>query len=141
FDDAGGERISVGQLCQGLVQREQAFIRVGRRDAVQSHPASVTAALEASSSTSPIDQDAPHRFGGGGEEVTAIGELLVTNQAQVRLMHQRGGVERLPCLFLTELLRSEFAQLVVDQRQQLVGGVRIALVDGLENVSDVGHNH
>jgi hypothetical protein len=55
-------------------------------------------------------------------------------------MHQRGGIQRLPWLLPGELLRGELAQLVVDQRQQLVGGVRIALVDGLEDAGDVGHD-
>jgi hypothetical protein len=44
---AGGERINACQLRQGFVQRQQAFIRVGRRDAVERHPASVAATLEA----------------------------------------------------------------------------------------------
>jgi hypothetical protein len=34
--------------------------------------------------------------------------------------------------------RFEVAQLVVDQRQQLRGSVRVALLDGRQDVSDVG---
>ena len=33
----------------------------------------------------------------------------------------------------------ELAQLVVDQRQELLGGVRVALLDGGQDLRDVGH--
>jgi hypothetical protein len=45
-------------------------------------------------------------------------------------MDQGRGLERLPGLFVGQLLGSQAAQLVVDQRQELLGGVRVALLDG-----------
>ena len=58
---------------------------------------------------------------------------------QVGLVHQRGGVERLTGPLLSQLLRGESAQLVIDQRQELVRGLRVALFHGGQDAGDVGH--
>ena len=54
----------------------------------------------------------------------------VTGQAQVGLMDQGSGAQRLPRLLLLELPRGQPAQLLVNQRQKLARGLRIALIDG-----------
>ena len=54
-------------------------------------------------------------------------------------MDECGGVERLARLLLGELLRREFAELVVDQRQQLAGGERLAAVDRVKGPGDLVH--
>src|SRR5262249_12241873 len=41
---------------------------------------------------------------------------------------------------LRQLLRGELAQLVVDQRQELLGGGRIALLDGGQDAGDLTHD-
>ncbi len=38
-----------------------------------------------------VDQDPPHRFRGGGGEVPAAVEMLVSDQPQVGLVHEGGG--------------------------------------------------
>jgi hypothetical protein len=38
-----------------------------------------------------------------------------------------------------QLLGRQLAQLVVDQRQQLVGGLRVALLDGVQDLGDSAH--
>src|SRR5207244_9612274 len=55
------------------------------------------------------------------------------------LMHQGRGAERLPGLFLSQLGRRQLAQLVVDQREKLLGGVRIALLDGGQDAVHFTH--
>ena len=55
-------------------------------------------------------------------------------------MHQGRGLERLPRLLLGQLLRRQLAQLVVDQRQELLGGVRVALLDGGQDAGDITHD-
>jgi hypothetical protein len=52
---------------------------------------------------------------------------------------QRRRLQRLARLLLGQLLGRELAQLVVDQRQELRGGVRGALVDGGQNARDIVH--
>ena len=49
--------------------------------------------------------------------------LLDINQPQVGFVDQRRGFERLSGLLLSESLRRKFAQLVLDQRQELLRGV------------------
>ena len=68
---------------------------------------------------------------------------------QSRLARRRpaGGTPRGPGRWLERLARllvgqscgRELAQLVVDERQQLLGGVRVALLDGGQDVGDVAH--
>jgi hypothetical protein len=54
-------------------------------------------------------------------------------------MYQRCGLQCLPRFLLHPLLCSRFAQLVVDQWQQLLRGLRTALVDGVQNSRDFVH--
>jgi hypothetical protein len=43
-----------------------------------------------------VDQDPLHRFRRGGEEVPLVAKVLVADQPQVDLVHQRRRLERLP---------------------------------------------
>ena len=61
------------------------------------------------------------------------------HQPQVRLVDQGRRLERLAGLLLGQLLRGQPAQLVVDQRQELLGGLRVALLDGGQDARDFGH--
>ena len=82
---------------------------------------------------SAFDQDPPHGLGSGGKEVPAAVPMLHAvdvNEPKVGLMNQRGGFERLAGLLLGQLLRGQLAELVVDQRQELLGRLRVALLDG-----------
>jgi hypothetical protein len=54
-------------------------------------------------------------------------------------MHQGRGLESLSRLLLGHLLRRELAQLVVDQRQQLLGGLGIALLNCAQNLRNITH--
>lgn len=54
-------------------------------------------------------------------------------------MDQGGGLQRLAGFLVGELLGGQLAQLVVDQRQQLPGGLRIAPLDGGQDARDIVH--
>jgi hypothetical protein len=89
-----------------------------------------------------LDQDAAHGLGRGGEEMAATVPWLVCvapDQPQIRLVDQGGRLQRLPRLFVGQTLPRESAQLVVDQRQQLPRGVRIACFDCAQQFGDVSH--
>src|SRR5262249_53599957 len=89
-----------------------------------------------------VEEDAAHGLGCGGEEVAAAipGVChLAADQAEVGLVDQGGGLQGLPRLLLGQLLRGEPAQLVIDKGEQLLGGVRVALVDGGQEVGDLTH--
>ena len=64
---------------------------------------------------------------------------LVPDQPEVGLVDQGGGLERLAGLLLGQLLGRQLPQLVVDQRQELLGRLRVALLDGREDAGHVRH--
>jgi hypothetical protein len=71
-----------------------------------------------------LHEDAPHRERRGSEVAATIPlPVRVVRHAQVRLVHERGGLQRLMRLPLAgEPRPREFAQFVVDFRQQFAGG-------------------
>ena len=82
-----------------------------------------------------LDEDAAHGLGRGGEEVAAAVPAAVgvaADQPQVGLVDQGGGLERLPGLLLRQPPGGQPAELVVDQRQQALGGLGVALLHGRE---------
>ena len=54
-------------------------------------------------------------------------------------MNQRRGPERLAGLLVAQFLFGDPAQFVVDQGQQLVGGLRVAILDGAQKPGDMVH--
>lgn len=54
-------------------------------------------------------------------------------------MNQRSRLERLARFLLGHFLSGQLPQLVVDQRQKLLGSRRIALLDGVQDLRNVGH--
>jgi hypothetical protein len=143
-DQLSGLRLYRHQPGQRLVQRQQVFgaLRGSDGEAIEVEPLAPAAPLDAAASAGAFDEDAAHGLGGGGEEVPAAvprRRLVHVHQAKVRLMHQRRGLERLPRLLLGEPLPRQPAQLVVDQRQQLIGGLGVALFDGGKDARDLAH--
>src|SRR5262249_50702817 len=89
-----------------------------------------------------VQENAAHGFGGGGEEVTAAVPVLSffhIHEAEIRLMHESSRLERLAGLFQRQLLPGKLAQLVINQWQQLLRSVRIALLDSAQNARDLAH--
>jgi hypothetical protein len=60
-------------------------------------------------------------------------------QAQVGLVDQRRGVERLAGLLPRQPLGRQPAQLVIHQRQQLAGGGRVTLLGGAQDPAGIAH--
>jgi hypothetical protein len=54
--------------------------------------------------------------------------FFVVCKSQIRFMHQRRRLQRLARLLLRHPLRRQLAQLVIYERQELSGRVRIAFV-------------
>ena len=90
-----------------------------------------------------LDEDAAHRLGRCSEEMppTFPAHLLIgAQEPQAGFVNQCRGLQRLPGLLLSEFLSSQLAKLVIHQRQELLRGVRVALLDGGQDVSDFGHD-
>src|SRR5262249_33193884 len=70
--------------------------------------------------------------------IPSLGHVRI-HEPEVRFMHQCGRLERLAWLLLRESLCGELAQLVVDQRQELFGGMAVPLLNGREDACDLAH--
>ena len=142
LDNPGREPIFDFEPGQGFVKGEDVIVGQRGRSVGQLHPLERPAVLAPLLAPRRLDQDAPHGLGRGGEEVAAavpVLDLFDIHQPQVRLMHQGRGLKRLPRFLLGELLRRQFAQLVVDERQELLGGLRVALFDCRQNAGHITH--
>src|SRR5262249_46653405 len=65
--------------------------------------------------------------------------LFLADQPEVGLVDQGGRLERQPPLLLGQFRCRELAQLVVDQRQELLGSVEVALLDGRQDACNFTH--
>ena len=144
FDERGLVRRFLGELVQGVADQQDLLGPVARQATrvVQFDPLPVAAVLGPPFPPGVVDEDAAHGFGGGGEEVAAavpgLG-LARAHESEIRLMDEGRGLERLAGLFLSESLGREFTEFLVDQGQELLGGVRIALLDGRQDAGYFGH--
>lgn len=85
-----------------------------------------------------LNQNAAHRFRSGAEEMSSILPLMIfADEPDPRLMHEGGGLKRVTRRFVCHFLCGQFAQFVVNQRQQFVGSFWIALLRAVENLCDV----
>ena len=105
---------------------------------VEVNPPLAPAVFEALLAAGVLHQDAPHRLGCRAKEVGAIlkSPVLRPDQPQPSLMHQRGGLQGLARRFVGHLLRREFTQLHIDQRQEFL---RRVLLPGANRLEDLRH--
>ena len=143
FDEFGFGLAQRGEFFEGVVDGEQLVV-VGRGGKV--HVFEIDALLAAAMTVralapSPIDQDAAHRLSGGGEEMSAVGELrrLVADQPQPGFVNERGRLQRLTGSFVRHPVGRQLAQLLINKREQLISGLRIALLDGGQDVGHIAH--
>src|SRR5262249_16125098 len=102
----------------------------------------VAAALGTPLAAGAFDEDAAHGLGRGGEEVAAAVPLRRVgraDQAEVGLVDQGGGLEGLAGLLLRQLGPRQLPQFVVDEGQQLVGGLRVSLLDSTQDARHLTH--
>ncbi len=134
-----------GQFGQGFIYSQQ-IVRDGVGGStvlIQVNSITVAAMFDSAFTTGAIDQDSPHRLGGRGKKVPATVPMLgavPTDQPQISFVDQRGRLERLSGLFFCHPLRGKAAQFAVDERQELLGSLRIALVKGGQDAGDFVHS-
>ncbi len=108
----------------------------------QLDPTAAAAVPHPTLAASPFNKDAANRLGGGGEEVAAAAPVVrqrPADEAEVGLVDEGGGLEGLTRLLGGQPDGGEFAQFVVDKREQFGGGLRVSTVDGAQELGDVGH--
>jgi len=81
--------------------------------------------------TSFVDQDASHRLGGSAKKVSPAMPLLSIRPGQLQpgFMDESSRLQRLSRCFVRHAGRREFAQFVINEGEQLLGCIRIALFD------------
>ncbi len=112
-------------------------VLVGEVDAMQ-----VASMLEPLPLACVLHQNPPHCFCRGREEMPSavpVLSLVHIHEPNVRLVDQSRGLENPARLLLGHLLGRQLPQLVVHQRQELLGGRRIAVVDLRQDAGDLGH--
>jgi hypothetical protein len=134
FQRQGRERVVDGQQFLG---------RHGHGDAgfVQFVADQVGAMFEPLFAPGVVDKDLLHRRGGRLEEMPAIGEVLValSRDLQPGLMHECGGLQGLSGFLIRHPDDSELAQLLINKREQLIGGLGVTLLNAVEDACDVAH--
>jgi hypothetical protein len=78
-------------------------------------------------------------FRGGGKEMPSTLEILVTQQPKIRLVDEGGRIEGMAGGLGGHLGGSEPAQFVIDERQQVIGGLAVARLGSLDETGHVGH--
>jgi hypothetical protein len=75
-----------------------------------------------------INQHLPHQPGGNSQEVCAIAgfERSLVNQPQIRLMDQRGALQRMTGTFAPQLASRDIAQLLINKRDQALEGFLVS---------------
>lgn len=75
----------------------------------------------------PIDQDAPHRLSGRIEKMRSIFKrpVVSSDEAHPSFMNECRGLQRLLLAFASHLIRSQFAQLIINSRQQFLSGTGV----------------
>ena len=97
---------------------------------LESHTPSVAAMTQGSLAAGHFDENSPHRFGGSSEEVTSPVELQVPDQPKVCLVHKTGGIEGVARGFRSHSRGGELPQLIMDEREQLRGGLAVSTLNG-----------
>jgi hypothetical protein len=133
-----------GQASESGVEGEKIVSIIWSRDGdvVKGYASAITPVLGSALSPSGVDQNAPHRLGGRGEEVPATlpvwGQLDI-DQPQIRLMYESGWLQGLPGMLVRQASRRELFQLFVNQGEQALRRKGFAVLNLLKNLGNVGH--
>jgi len=131
------DRIEVGQC---LVQRKHVDRGLLGQWCVvgESHDFHVAAAFSGVPSARLIDQDLPHQTRGEREKVRPVAQLdaIEINQPQVRLVNERRRLEHVPSRLRSETCVRDPAQFVIDERNEALQRVAVALLPGEQHLRD-----
>ena len=76
-----------------------------------------------------IDEHPPHHLRGDAKKVRAVlpGDALLPDQLEVDLVHERGRLKGVSGGFVTQEARGLLSQLAIDERQQIIACLQVAL--------------
>lgn len=138
-------RVSMGQSCQRLVQREQPlrFLLAWIGVIGQFNPLEITAALVPAFAAGIVNQNMPHGQRRGGEEMgppLPMSIRIGADQTKISFVYECGRLQCLPVLFLFEITSSQSAQFLVHHGQQQLRGLRFAAADSIQKLRNLVHD-
>jgi hypothetical protein len=139
LDDAGLARIVGGEASEGLIDTGDFIEPAGGDGEVVVHLDAVEAAGAAFRIVAArvVHQDLAHGVSGEADEVGAVIPVDVfAGQAEIGLVDERGGLERVVGALAAHVGPGEAVELRVDEREQAVGGGGVAIVHGFEKLGD-----
>src|SRR5262245_10674272 len=142
--ELGLDRVLRLELGEGFVDGQEVLGGSRGRDihVVEVLPFQPPAMLLGSLAAGVLDQDAMHGLGSSGQEVTAavppLG-LVATDEPEIGFVHQGRRLERLPWFLPGEPLSGDLAKFAIDERQELLRGPWVAVLDGREEAGHVIH--
>jgi len=88
-----------------------------------------------------VNENAAHALGSGAKEVRAVlpGQVPGSNKPQPSFVDERGGLQRMTGGFVRHLVRGEAAEFLIDQREQFIGSLAIAMLDGVKDACHFAH--
>jgi hypothetical protein len=131
----GGGLILTGQLGECIVEIDQFAVTIRHVKVAELDAIMIAAVSEPLLSPSILDQNAPHRLGGVGEEVAPPRESLRvrgSDKAQISFVNESGGFQCLTRLLAVQALGREPPQLVVNKWKQFPRCTPISGDDGVE---------
>jgi hypothetical protein len=72
--------------------------------------------------------------------MTAVSEGVIANQSHISFMHQRGGIEGVAWGLAGHFRGGQLPQLVIDERQQIGGGLAVTLLGGFNQTGQIRHS-
>jgi hypothetical protein len=117
--------VEINQIVAGFVDRHHSPVQVNSLH--------LSASLEPTPVAGAVDQYPPHRLRRRGEKVSLavpMSARVAPNKPHIRLVHQRCCLERLAGQLAREAMVCKATQVIVDEREQMLGGLRITSFDG-----------
>ena len=134
--DLGFERMRGGEFVERVVDGKELIIVVveGHVRLRDIHALLAAAVAEGAFTAGPVDENPAHCFGRRHKEMSAVikGWISVRDQSQPGLVNQSCGLERLSRRFVGDFVRRQPAQLLVNQRQPLIGAPGTGRVNRIE---------
>jgi hypothetical protein len=143
LDESGLFGMPLREFLQSCVESQEPFFGhwSGEVRHAEIEALARAAVLDALFAASVLDENTAHSKCGGAKEVAPAFPALpvAAEQAHISLVDQCRRLERLAGRFLSQPLCRQPAQFLVDEREQFIGCVQIALVQGVKDAGDFTH--
>jgi hypothetical protein len=129
--------VEINQIVTGFVDRDEGPVQI---NALQG-----PAALEPTSIAGAVYEYSPHCLGCRSEKVRPAVPMLARiapNKPQIRLVHQGRRLKRVSWRFTLKAMVCKATQILVNEREQMLGRLRITALDGRREPACFTHgNH